>query len=36
MKTAELRESERAYAPAPDALSELDAMVEKARVAYEA
>lgn len=36
VKTAELRGSERAYAPAPDALSELDAMVEAARVAHEA
>ena len=30
-RTRELRESERAYAPAPDALRELDALVERAR-----
>ena len=32
-RTRELRESERAYAPAPDALRELDALVERARAA---
>ena len=30
-RTRELRESERAYAPAPEALRELDALVERAR-----
>ena len=35
-RTRELRESERAYAPAPDALRELDALVERARAADEA
>ena len=35
-RTRELRESERAYAPAPDALRELDALVERARAAGEA
>jgi len=34
-KTAELRGGERAYAPAPDALRELDAMVAKAREQHE-
>jgi trimethylamine:corrinoid methyltransferase-like protein len=33
-RTRELREGERAYAPAPDALRELDALVGKARAAY--
>jgi trimethylamine--corrinoid protein Co-methyltransferase len=35
-RTRELRESERAYAPAPDALRELDALVERARAASRA
>jgi trimethylamine:corrinoid methyltransferase-like protein len=34
-RTRELREAERAYAPAPDALRELDALVERARSAQE-
>ena len=34
LKTRELRDGERAYAPTPDALRELDALVAKARAAY--
>ncbi|HET6477049.1 MAG TPA: trimethylamine methyltransferase family protein [Thermoleophilia bacterium] len=33
VRSRELREGERAYAPAPDALRELDALVERARAA---
>ncbi len=35
-RSRELRQGERAYAPAPDALRELDALVERARAAGEA
>ena len=35
-RSRELREGERAYAPAPDALRELDALVERGRAAGEA